>query len=103
MVFGSCLVSAGAPGQARNDEQAKAIAAFGKFRVGLHFDELQAGRPVVEADLREMDITDADLALLKPFVSLRKLSLSMTDVSDAGIMHLKALINLEELNLGPDV
>ena len=43
MVFGSCLVSAGAPGQARNDEQAKAIAAFGKFRVGLHFDELQAG------------------------------------------------------------
>ena len=50
-----------------------------------------------------MDITDADLALLKPFVSLRKLSLSMTDVSDAGIMHLKALINLEELDLGPDV
>jgi hypothetical protein len=61
MVFGFCLVDATAQGQERNDEQARAIAAFGKFRVGLIVDELQAGRPVIEADLREMDITDADL------------------------------------------
>jgi internalin A len=100
IVFGSAFIATTAQGQERNNEEVRAIAAIHEWRGGVILDHSKPGKPVIEVDVRETEITDADLALLKPLTSLRKLELGMTGIGDAGIVHLKELTNLEELSLG---
>ncbi len=97
LIFGPCIIAATAQDQEGNGEQARAISRIRELRGAVIRDNLQPGTPVIEVDLMESDATDADLALLKTFTSLRRLNLGMTAVSDNGIAILKRLSTLEDL------
>ncbi len=66
------------------------------------FDE---GRPVknaagevIELDLTNSWVTDADMAKVAQFRELRKLNLSQTKITDSGLEHLATLENVTDLN-----
>ena len=54
---------------------------------------------VVDANLKETDITDAGLAHLAELTQLRSLSLNDTQIADAGLAHLVGLTQLQWLDL----
>jgi uncharacterized membrane protein len=54
---------------------------------------------VVELNLREAGVRDADLALIAQLTNLERLRLERNDISDAGVRHLAALRALRSLNL----
>jgi hypothetical protein len=54
---------------------------------------------VVEVNLGERKVTDADLVLLRGFHHLRELDLTRTKVTGAGLKHLRDLTSLQTLYL----
>lgn len=93
------VIAASAHGQDGKTDEARAIARIRELRGGVVRYESPIAKPVIEVDLTETDVDDADLALLTTLTSLRRLSFYMTGITDAGLTHLKGLTNLEELDL----
>jgi Leucine-rich repeat (LRR) protein len=74
----------------------KEIVRFGgKYAIDDNLPE----KPIVELDLRNSKITDAELILLKDLPSLRRLFLGATSITDAGLAHVAGLSQLEALDL----
>lgn len=62
---------------------------------------LGSGGPadVVEVNLHDTTVTDADLIRLRPFSGLQVLNLFATAITDAGLVHLQELSNLQRLDI----
>ncbi len=73
-----------------------AHAAHGAWEEGRAVKD--RGGAVIELDLSNTWVSDADMAKVARITSLRKLDLSYTKVTDTGIEHLKALPAVVELN-----
>ena len=61
-------------------------------------DESKPGKPVRVISLKDNQVTDANLALLKEFPALESLYIR-ENLADADMRHLQALTGLESLNL----
>ncbi len=70
-------------------EQAKAVAAITKLGGKVTVDEKSPGKPVIEVDLMDTQVTDAGLGHLAMFPHLQSLNLYNTKVTDAGLEHVK--------------
>ena len=84
----------------RADEaEDKAVQAIEKLGGKVTRDEKAVGRPVVEVDLFNRQVADADLKELAQLKQLQSLNLHCTEVTDAGLKELAALKQLQSLNL----
>jgi Leucine-rich repeat (LRR) protein len=95
---GSSLMVAAAQRPDERDSVDKIEKLGGAFRV----DPKKPNNPVIEVDLRNTGVTDADLQLLKDLPDLRVLILGGpqgTKVTDKGLEHLKGSVNLQRLHL----
>ena len=95
---GSSLLVAVAQRPDERDSVDKIAKLGGRFRV----DPEKPNNPVIEVDLRNTGVTDADLQLLKDLPDLRVLILGGTQgtkVTDKGLEHLKGSVNLQRLYL----
>jgi internalin A len=63
------------------------------------FDFLAPLTKLQTLNLKNTQVTDADLAHLNGMVNLQSLNLALTHVGDAGMEHLKGLGKLQSLNL----
>ena len=95
---GSSLLVAAAQSSDERDSVDKIEKLGGAFRA----DPKKPNKPVIEVDLRDTRVTDADLQLLKDLPDLRVLILGGTQgtkVTDKGLEHLKGSVNLHRLHL----
>lgn len=99
VLLAPCLLAGISPCRAGEQEAVAALEKIGR----LTRDETQPGKPVVEVNFTAQTgprpVTDADLAYLKEFKSLKVLYLGYTDITDAGLAHLKGLTSLEKLSI----
>jgi len=65
----------------------------------VQYDEKIPERPIVKVFFNELDITDANLVLIKGLTSLKELGIKGTQVGDPGLEHLKGLGSLQRLYL----
>jgi hypothetical protein len=99
-LLSTLLVAPFAWAQDGKTAQENAIAAIEKSG-GRVLRDRSAPQPVViSVDLRETDITDADLASLSALSSVQELYLTGTPITDAGLVRLKGLAQLRKLTLG---
>jgi len=84
-----------------NPAEAQAETAVRALGISITRDESLPGRPVIAASLDShvRHFEDADVASLKAFKSLRKLSLPFANITDAGLKELADLKDLQELDL----
>ena len=80
-------------------DEVKAIAEIEKLGGRVTRDEGSPGKPVIDVDLGNSQVTDAGLVHLKGLPQLQSLCLYGTQVTDAGLVHLKGLTRLQSLNL----
>ena len=81
-------------------DPAKAIEELKKVGGKLKFDEKVPGKPLIAADLGDIDIKDDALANLDALPMLKSLSLRHGyKVTAAGLDHLKGLTKLETLDI----
>jgi Leucine-rich repeat (LRR) protein len=94
----SSLMVAAAQSSDERDSVDKIEKLGGAFRV----DPKKPNHPVIEVDLSNTGVTNADLQLLKDLPDLRVLILGGTQgtkVTDKGLEHLKGSVNLQRLHL----
>jgi hypothetical protein len=84
-----------APGQPAGDLEV--IEDLGGLVQQANDDDLDS--PVVRITLTGRPITDAQLARLQGFPTLRVLELGSTQITDAGLAHLQGLTSLQALDL----
>ncbi len=84
--------------QAKSNRE-RVIAEIARLGGKIQFDEMLPGRPIVQIDLHETGVTNADLAILKGLKELRFLDLRLTKITDEGVARLKNLTGLQTLNL----
>jgi hypothetical protein len=84
-VSGLCLNS---PLRA-DDAEDKAVTFVEKLGGKVTRDEKASGKPVITANLRETQVTDAGLKELSTFKNLTTLDLGKTKVTDAGLRQLQ--------------
>src|SRR5438045_3212947 len=82
-----------------NPEQ-KAVQFVEKVKGKVYRDDKAKGKPVIQVDLTETAVTDADLASIRGFKGLRFLVLQQTKVADGCVKHLKYFPELEGVYLG---
>jgi len=82
-----------------NSDQAKSIAEIKRLGGKVALDEKTPGKPVIEVDLWDTNVTDTELEHLKGLTQLWNLWLDDTQVTDRGLRHLKGLKKLEDLHL----
>jgi hypothetical protein len=94
MTLVTCLPVAGAPDDGDKGE-AKALTEIRRLGGQFTRAERRAGKPVVEVNLNDTDLTDAGLAHLKGLTRLQILDLAYTRMTNAGVAKLnKALPHL---------
>jgi hypothetical protein len=76
------------------------VAELHKLGSRFEFDASDSAKPITELYLTSTTASDAELAFLKSWTSLRILDLSGTNITDAGLRHLQDLTALEALYLG---
>jgi len=79
--------------------EAGAVAALEKLGARVSTRGNQPGRPVIEVNLTNRQITDADLKCLVDLQQLQVLNLADTPITDAGLKELVACKQLQEVNL----
>lgn len=79
--------------------EAGAIAALEKLGAKVNTRGNQPGRPVIEVNLTNRQIADADLKWLADFKQLQSVNLADTPITDAGLKELAACKQLQELVL----
>ena len=90
-------VSQPAPGDVRVDPLDALEALGATVKTNVKGD-------VISVDLKEMQVTDADLSHLKEMTKIKTLNLSLTPVTDEGLANLEGLTGLTHLYLfGTDV
>jgi WD40 repeat protein/serine/threonine protein kinase len=100
--LGSSLLLLAVPAgdEAAPGDPPDAIAALEKLGAKVIRDESLPGKPVVEADLKDTKVTDAELKALASLTRLRSLDLRRTAVTDNGLKELAPLRELRALELG---
>lgn len=78
-------------------DEAQAVAALKKLGANL---SVRKGQKVEAAELRNPEVTDADLVHLRALPHLKLLEIDATRLTDAGLEHLAGLANLEDLQIG---
>jgi hypothetical protein len=81
------------------ETQDAAIAEIKKLGGSYRCDEKSPNRPIVDVQLKGLQVTDSVLEHLKGLTGLQRLSLFDTKVTDAGLEHLKGLTGLQVLAL----
>ncbi|MEO6807538.1 MAG: hypothetical protein ABI353_00295 [Isosphaeraceae bacterium] len=76
-----------------------AVAEVTKAGGKVDRDDKGEGKPVVTVNFATTSVGDEAIDLLKPFTSLKKLSLNGTKITDAGLEKLKDRTSLEKLYL----
>ena len=84
--------------RAKSDED-EALAKLQKFKPDVLRDKNAPGQPVLKLRLVGPEVTDAELALVKVFTSLRELDLNGEVIKGPGLAHLESLEHLESLGL----
>jgi hypothetical protein len=84
------------PTQEQQDEQ-RGIAAIKKLGGSVTPDHPQRDEPIEKVDLRDKDLHDADLKVLRHFHGLLQLDLTGTHITDAGLREVQGLKNLQML------
>jgi Leucine-rich repeat (LRR) protein len=79
----------------------KAIATIKNLggSVTASFNATEPGKPVIRIDLRDKQISDADLKSLRHCQNLRELVIAGTPVTAAGLKELRELKNLDKLDI----
>jgi Leucine-rich repeat (LRR) protein len=98
----AALILAVPPGLASADEaadQEKAIDEVKKLGGKVERNDKEPGKPVTTVNLALSQVTDENMAILKAFPKVQKLSLNGTKISDAGLEPLKELAGLQKLYL----
>lgn len=75
------------------------VAEIHKLGGRIEIDPTDAEKPITKVYFTSTDVTDAGLAILKPWKKLRIVDLSGAKISDAGLMNLHDLPALETLYL----
>src|SRR3990172_10528783 len=76
-----------------------AVGEIEKVQGRYRCDEQRPDRPIVDVQLRGLQVTDSVLEHLKGLTGLPRLCLSYTTGTDAGLEHLKGLTSLKLLSL----
>jgi Leucine-rich repeat (LRR) protein len=79
--------------------QDKSVAEIQKVGGKVERDEKAPEKPVIIVNLATTQAGDAEVANVKGFEKLQKLTLNGTKITDAGLEHLKGLSNLQKLYL----
>lgn len=82
-----------APVQAADADPVSALE-----QLGANIDRNELAE-IVQVDLTDTTVTDAQLVYLKNLTKLESLDLGLTSITDAGLVHLTELTNLKNLNL----
>jgi RNA polymerase sigma factor (sigma-70 family) len=80
-------------------DESSVAAALEKIGAGIRRDDQLPGNPVIDINLTQTQVTDADLKDLKVFKNLTGLHLGVTRVTNEGLKYLKELQALQGLNL----
>ncbi len=83
-----------------NDAEDRAADAVKRWGGAVRRDDKLPSHPVIEVDLADTGVTDADLKELAAFTGLRQLFLPGGKVTGVGLEHLAPLKNLAEIDLG---
>jgi hypothetical protein len=77
----------------------RVIEAIEKLGGRVRLDPKKPGNPVIEVDLANARVADADLEILQDLHHLQVLDLHYTKITDKGLVHLKRITSLQGLHL----
>ena len=86
-------------GHERGANEKQAVVAVQRLGGELVRDSNRDGDPVVQVDLADKPVSDADLAPLRGLTQLKKLVLRGTRITDTGLQQLAATVKLRDLDL----